>query len=1044
MNTISEFDYAVSESQKADMKQHADKILQGLEKITDAHAIRAIWELVQNARDISKNCEITFDFSSGNLIVTHNGNPFSSKSFISLIKQVSSKPPGSNDDSIGQFGTGFITTHSFGKTILLSSTIQKQNGKYIHFEDFEINREAMISDELSDKLYLQQEEIYRIVKEEIELDIAKEQTVFKYVAKTDLEIESVKRASNNIDYLIPYVLVLNQNIKSIRVVNHDDILFERLSENTSNGLTVTTIKKGEKSIDIHSLESEDKNVRVILPLEALDKAKLFDERISKLFLFFPLMGTEKFGFNFIIHSKLFAPTEPRDGVHLNANNDQTKLKVESNKELLETASDLIFSYVKKAGPVVENPIVFSKIDFFTKSEQEPLNDYFKGYRDRFVSQFSEIELVECGLERLRPSKTHFIALELFRIPEVFPSLFKLIKSLYVNIPNENIALQWTTNILEWEANELQFVTIKAIVNEIVTAKSLDGFDKDLIKAFYNYLIDLDKSELFEENTLLPNIKGVLLEKIHLKATKNIDPIYIGIADEFIPQTPKQFINNEFKLALKFDDFSRSDLSKEFNSKILSVIKEVHNYDDKELKLTYGPIVRLCSIFSNENVASVRRTFVPKVCQLFNIDYKEFFVPNIEEDKFDYDTPFKLLVRIFLNKICENSTENVNWVQENLGFLIESYDIIHKYYDVKELFESAPIIPNQNYVLRSLKDLLIEEDFLNNEEDNDYLKDLYKKIDSDIRASLVHREFERFIPHANKKTALELSSKIEDQFKLSGSFDEIESHPYKKDILDIIVRISNNNKWSDLFNSIEGKKALIMMQKISNPEVKDGLFNIISLPNSDIKILGELSRSKNLALIISLGRQALEEKNASEANFEFKKKIGVHIEGLIRENLKYEVAQLDVRVVDEQGGQDITISLNGEVIYYVEVKSRWDKRNSIFMSNLQLKRAKENKDKYALCSVDMTEYAGEDRYEVKDLNEILDNILFVDNIGEYIEPLIDNTLNAEVSDDNVRLTDYRAIIPQSIIKEDGDVFKDFVNKLCIIVKQKSAVTLDTST
>src|SRR5947209_5138631 len=105
---------AKEESARADMKQHADKLIQGFEKLDESHGKRAVWELVQNACDLSDNCEIVIDFSKDLFSFSHNGKPFISRTLISLIKQVSSKST-ENKNEVGQFGTGFITTHSFGK-----------------------------------------------------------------------------------------------------------------------------------------------------------------------------------------------------------------------------------------------------------------------------------------------------------------------------------------------------------------------------------------------------------------------------------------------------------------------------------------------------------------------------------------------------------------------------------------------------------------------------------------------------------------------------------------------------------------------------------------------------------------------------------------------------------------------------------------------------------------------------------------------------------------------------------------------------------------
>ena len=138
---------AEDEARRADMKQHADKLIQGFEKLEENHAKRAIWELFQNAIDLSENCEIIITITENALEFKHNGKSFTTKTLSSLIKQVSSKNSGNNNDEVGQYGTGFITTHSFGKRILLSGSL-KEGDYFIHFCNFEIDRIALNSDEL--------------------------------------------------------------------------------------------------------------------------------------------------------------------------------------------------------------------------------------------------------------------------------------------------------------------------------------------------------------------------------------------------------------------------------------------------------------------------------------------------------------------------------------------------------------------------------------------------------------------------------------------------------------------------------------------------------------------------------------------------------------------------------------------------------------------------------------------------------------------------------------------------------------------------------
>src|SRR5690606_23744934 len=132
--------------------------------------------------------------------------------------------------------------------------------------------------------------------------------------------------------------------------------------------------------------------------------------------------------------------------------------------------------------------------------------------------------------------------------------------------------------------------------------------------------------------------------------------------------------------------------------------------------------------------------------------------------------------------------------------------------------------------------------------------------------------------------------------------------------------------------------------------------------------------------------------------------------------------------DVQGGQDIIIYYNGDPVYFIEVKSRWDSRNSVTMSKLQLERASDNADKYALISVDITKYHGKsDRYELLE-EEVISLAKAINNIGQDITPLISNNLIAERDyASRVKLTDYRGVVNQDFINM-GDNFESFVDSL----------------
>ena len=319
---------AKKEAARIDMKQHANKLIQGFEKLDESDAKRAIWELLQNAVDVSENCEIIISITDKSLIFKHNGRPFTSTTLNSLIKQVSSKTSQSNDSEVGQYGTGFITTHSFGKKILLSGSLKKEEG-YIYFDNFEIDRTAKDSDELIEKLIIQQEKAFDL----IDINDTKEEpskfTTFEYLVATDLEKENVEKVIDELNLALPYVMSLNDKLIKVTIIdkNKKETIFQKNEVSFKDTTKITPILINN-SIEkkIHSISDTENKITVILPLENLNKAISFDSKLAKLFLYYPLIGTENFGLNFVVHSKQFAPREPRDGIHLKSNNDQTQEK----------------------------------------------------------------------------------------------------------------------------------------------------------------------------------------------------------------------------------------------------------------------------------------------------------------------------------------------------------------------------------------------------------------------------------------------------------------------------------------------------------------------------------------------------------------------------------------------------------------------------------------------------------------------------------------------------------------------------------------------
>lgn len=113
----------------------ANDIITGINNNSIVPANRSIWELVQNARDVSyEGCkaEIRFIRKDNEFVFEHNGQPFDRKSIQSLIIQTSSKVR--NDIvKVGQYGTGFLTTHKFGLRFKLEGALKVVSNQNLYY-----------------------------------------------------------------------------------------------------------------------------------------------------------------------------------------------------------------------------------------------------------------------------------------------------------------------------------------------------------------------------------------------------------------------------------------------------------------------------------------------------------------------------------------------------------------------------------------------------------------------------------------------------------------------------------------------------------------------------------------------------------------------------------------------------------------------------------------------------------------------------------------------------------------------------------------------
>lgn len=1042
-------------SQRANLQQHALKLLQGFDKLDEAAALKAPWELMQNACDLTERCVVMVDFQQGELAFSHNGRPFSTNTLLALIKQVSGekragqelamtegKPP------VGQYGTGFITTHSFGRVIHLDATLligEPDAVEAIPLTKFELDRSTKAEDEagklndLTDKLFAQEKEVYRLIRETEPLPEPGTTTTFCYKPASDTERHKIGLALASLRLYTPYVMALNDTL-------HEVTLVEATGEHThyAKGSWVeqadywqVPVAVGGHSTTISCLRSADDSIVVVLPLADGEVAVEPDPELARLFLYFPLIGTARWGCNFLIHAKQFAPTEPRDGLQLDLAIESARQKAERNRALLLEASEMVFDFLENAAERIAQPIHLARINFgsWPVSEADAEQHFPRLLQQRWVERFRELQLVETPAGRQSVAACWFLDPELLQDELSRPAIHAVATQLWEQqLPTEKLAAAWTDVLREWQDETVNWITAENLAEWLAAHGSLDGLNAEALRQTYVYLLAQGKSQLFDDYALLPVGSGEFRVRNGVKLPENLEAGHLVALRGIAPEIVAEFIAPEFAelgTDLALESYGRSKLERDVNDKTKKLREDGSLADE----LVLAGLLALNSIFPSElgkgMAASTRRKLLPLIGQFYEQELLEEIVPTIEGDEIDHErTPFRTLLKVFLGDVERKYSADAEWAAGALPLLLECLEVLAPVAQVQDDVKAAALFPNQQEPPQLCKPvgMLVEQEFGpaggDAGQDATRLKDIYESVTgTDIREKLVHPDFERVLGYFKPETLTgkDAATKIE-SLLLAQPLDDITGHSKKDEIFTIVRLLADypDTKWSGFFPNINEKRASIVLAKVQNPKVKNYLFNIINQQEDRIELLGHLAQEDNLETIVQLGRAAMLASAQQESDFEFKKAIGVMIEDLIRTRIQTEVAGLPVQVLEEQGGQDMVVKLNGQVVYYLEVKSRWQEGYSTTLSHLQSLRAAENPDCYALCCVDLTTYfpTGEaQRHVIKSVEEIESLICFLPDIGSRVDALTANVRAAEKSPKAVKLAEeFRVLVPQDVVRQ----------------------------
>lgn len=320
--------------------QGVRKHLMALERNRQVMQTRWVWELLQNASDAQASMA-SIECNDEYVAFRHDGNSFTKHEIAHLIYHGSTKTE--DEETIGQYGSGFLATHLLSSTIHVSGRLDTGD-----FFNFPLKREVGSVESLKQ---LMEDAREKFNKSSDQSSLSGDFTTeFRYPIQGD-RVEIARDGIGTLKQCAPWVLAFNQ-FSSIEIKSPDKIVKFEVSRNPwENGLQEIVVSKNEIEQEcILMAADDDSKTSVAIPVQKKSTGggrylvcDVVD--MPKLFLGFPLVNTDDFSFPAVINSFQFTPTEDRDGVNLATGTDEAN---ERNQQAIETAWGLLIDMLESA------------------------------------------------------------------------------------------------------------------------------------------------------------------------------------------------------------------------------------------------------------------------------------------------------------------------------------------------------------------------------------------------------------------------------------------------------------------------------------------------------------------------------------------------------------------------------------------------------------------------------------------------------------------------------------------------------------------------
>jgi len=451
---------------------------------------------------------------------------------------------------IGQFGTGFLSTHILSRYIQVSGIVL-ENGQRYNFQ-FTLDRTDRGNKNFLIESIKKAENQFRTSLKPIRaISRTNEyQTKFTYFINETYESidghEVVNEGLKTLEELMPYVLNFRPQIAELQVIDHRQntppISYRRegLECDIDNLYLVNTVAsqagKPNKEVLIGYIFTADSEIA--FPLKRIQENQYsllpYPKNCPKLFCAFPMIGTQEFSLPYVMHSENFDPNRERDGISISIHDPINRGILAQSKVAYLLLLSIIQDHQWKDAYNVCG-LESSKITDIETSQWFNKNIFTQVKTG--ISTFKLIEMDEKfemeSFNHLDNTHIPYVADSTNQLDKVLEEIFEIFTIFFWNIPSKSTLKDWynTVDFSLFPNTKLDLKSLSSFIDpkekslkELSEEKKIDQSDvfnglNKLVKLIVeqNELDLLDKHNLIcTKSLMISKLKGIKKDCIQIE------------------------------------------------------------------------------------------------------------------------------------------------------------------------------------------------------------------------------------------------------------------------------------------------------------------------------------------------------------------------------------------------------------------------------------------------------------------------------------------------------------------------------------------------